>query len=78
MTQLSHFLEYIRRNPNTNLEEHKHPCVHYNVAYNHLDMEAAQCASVDEWIKQVCDIYTMEENFTLCDSMDGPGERYAK
>ena len=41
--------------------------------------------SVDEWIKQLCDIYIMEyylavkkENFTLCYSVDGPGETYAK
>ena len=41
--------------------------------------------SVDEWIKQLWDIYTMEyslsikkENFTFWDSMDGPGEHYAK
>ena len=41
-----------------------------------------KCPSVDEWIKQLWDIYTMEfysaikkeENFTLCDSMDGLGE----
>ena len=38
-----------------------------------------------KWIKQLWDIYTMdttwlkkEENFTLCYSMDGPGEHYAK
>ena len=45
-----------------------------------------KCPSADEWIKQPWDIYTMgfysamkkEENFTLCDSMDGPGEYYAK
>ena len=45
-----------------------------------------KCPSVDEWIKQLCDIYTMEfysavkieESFTLCESMDGPGEHYAK
>ena len=44
-----------------------------------------KCPSVDEWIKQVWDIYTMEyylalkkEKFTLCDSMDGPREHYAK
>ena len=43
-----------------------------------------KCPSVDEWIKQLWDIYTMEyylvvkeKNFTLCDSMDGPGEYYA-
>ena len=45
-----------------------------------------KCPSVDEWIKQLWDIYTMEfysavkieESFTLCESMDGPGEHYAK
>ena len=42
--------------------------------------------SIDELIKQLWDIYTVEfypaiekeENFTLCNSMDGPGEHYAK
>ena len=42
--------------------------------------------SVDEWIKQLWNIYTMEfssaikkeENFTLCNSMDGTEEHYAK
>ena len=45
-----------------------------------------KCPSVDEWIKQLWDIYTMEyysvvkkeENVTLCDSMDGSGDLYAK
>ena len=45
-----------------------------------------QYPSIDEWIKHLWDIYTMkyyfghkkEENFTHCDSMDGPGEHYAK
>ena len=39
-----------------------------------------KCPSIGEWIKQILGIYTMEyfcckkeENFTLCDSMDGPG-----
>ena len=40
-----------------------------------------KCPSVGEWIKQLWDIYTVdyysaiikkEENFTLCDSIDGP------
>ena len=42
-----------------------------------------KCPSVDEWIKQLWDIYTMEyylavkkESFTLCNSMDTPGEPY--
>ena len=41
--------------------------------------------SINEWIKHLWDLYTMEyysatnkeENFTLCDSMGGPGEHYA-
>ena len=40
-----------------------------------------KCLSIDEWIKQLWDIYTMEfysaikkKNFTLCNSIDGPGE----
>ena len=46
-----------------------------------------KCPSTDEWIQQLWDIYTMEyysdvkkkeENFTLCESTDGPGEHYAK
>ena len=44
-----------------------------------------KCPSVDEWIEQLWDIYTMEcylakkeESFILCDSMDGSGEYYAK
>ena len=46
-----------------------------------------KCPSVDKWVKQVWYPYTMEyyysaakkqENFTLCNSMDGPGEHYAK
>ena len=43
-----------------------------------------KCPSVDEWIRQLQDVYTMEillsrkkeENFTLCNSMGGPGEHY--
>ena len=51
-----------------------------------------KCPSVDEWIKKLCYIYTMvhtvwpfkkkkereEGNLTLCNSMDGPEEHYAK
>ena len=47
--------------------------------------EQPNCLSIYEWIKQLWDIYAMEyylamkkENFTLCNSMDGPGEHYAK
>ena len=44
---------------NTN-SRHTHPYVHCSVICNHQDMEAAQCPSVDEWIKQLRDIYTLE------------------
>ena len=45
-----------------------------------------KCPSVDEWLKKLRYIYTTEYhlatkkegNLTLCDSMDGPGEHYAK
>ena len=47
-----------------------------------------KCPSVDEWIKQLWDSYTVEyysdikkerrkERFLICDSMDGHGEHYA-
>ena len=45
---------------NYNSEEHKHPYVHCSIIYNCQDVEAALCPSVDEWIKQLWDIYTME------------------
>ena len=45
-----------------------------------------KCPSVDEWIKQLWYIYTVEyylavkkkERFTPRDSGDGPGQHYAK
>ena len=39
-----------------------------------------KCPAIDEWIKQLWDIYTYYSatDLTLCDSMDGPGEHYAK
>ena len=70
---------------NTNLKEHKHPYVHCSIIYNTQDMEAAQM-STNRWM----DATTMghlhngilfsskKEKFTLCNSMDGPGEHYAR
>ena len=68
---------------NTNLKGHKHPYVPPSIIYNHQDMEAAQVS-----ISRRLDKITVghlhngillghkkkEENFTLCNSMDGPGE----
>ena len=70
----------MRGTHNTNLKEHKHLYVHCSVVYNGQDMETPKGPSVDEWIKQLWDIYTVEyylavkkkKTFTLCDNMDGP------
>ena len=73
------------KKPKTLIEEHTHPYVHCRVIYNHQDMEAAHVS-----INRCVDKTTMghlyngillghkKENFTLFDSMDGPGEHYAK
>ena len=66
----------------TYLKEHKHPYVHCNVIYNHRDMETDQAS-----ISRCLDKTTMghlhnriplgckkEEYFTVCNSMDAPGE----
>ena len=45
-----------------------------------------KCPSGDEWMEQLWDIYNngiplshkKEENFTLCDSIDGPEEYHTK
>ena len=71
---------------NANLKEHTHSYVDCSVIYNHQDLEAAQ-VSFSRWVVKT----TMghlhpgiplgrekEENFTLCISMDVPGEHYAK
>ena len=68
---------------NANSKEHKHPCVHCSIIYNPQDMEAAQ-VPISRWVDKT----TMghlhngrllghkkEEKFTLCDSIDGPGEQ---
>ena len=69
---------------NTNLKEHKHPCVHCNIIYNHQDMEAAQ-VSISRWVDTTTMGYLhngnllchkKEENFTFCNSMYRPGEHY--
>ena len=60
MTQQSHFWEYIQRNSKTNSKEHKHPYVHCSMIYIAKIWKQPKCPSVDEWIKQLWDIYTME------------------
>ena len=71
---------------NTNLKEYTNPCVYCSAVYNSQDLEAAKCPSVDEWIKKLRYLFTMEYytvlkkkgNLTFCDSMDGPREHYGK
>ena len=68
------------------MKEHKHAYVHCSSIYNGQDMEAAQVP-----ITTTADKTTMGylhngilvghkklENLTIGDSMDGPGEYYAK
>ena len=70
---------------NTNLKEHKHPYVYCSIIYNCKDMEAVQVSlsRVDKTTmghlhNEILLSYKKEENFTICDSMDGPGEHYAE
>ena len=71
---------------NTNLKEHQYPYVHCSVIYNCQDIEAAQ-VSTSRWVDKTAMVHLhsgillgrkKEEKFILCDSMDGPGEHYAK
>ena len=71
---------------NTNLKGHKHPYVPPSIIYNHLDMEVAR-VSTNRWVDKttmghlhngILLGYKKEENFPFCNSMDGPGEHYAK
>ena len=62
--------------------------VRSSAMYNRQDLETAKCPLEDEWIKKQWYIYTMEyyaagstkkeETLTFCNSVDGPGEYYAK
>ena len=63
-----------------------HPYVHCSVIYNHQDMEAAQ-VYISRWVDKtimgylsngMLFVHDKEENFTLCNSMDGPGEHGVK
>ena len=45
---------------NTNLKEYMHPYVHGSIIYNSQDLEAPKCPLVDEWIKKLWYMYTIE------------------
>ena len=73
------------KEPKTLIGKNRSP-LHCSVIYNHQDMEAAQ-VSISRWVDKTTMGYLdngillgckKEENFTLCNSMDRPGEHYAK
>ena len=71
---------------NTNWKEHKHYYVLCIIIYSGQDLEAAQ-EFISRWVGKITTehlkynigillSFEKEEHFTLCDSMDGPGEHY--
>ena len=60
-----------------------HPNVHSIIIYNSQDMKQSKCPSTEDWIKKMW--YIMEyysaikknENFAICNNMDGLGGYYA-
>ena len=63
-----------------------HPYVHFSIIFNNQYLEAAQ-VSITRWEDKKSMLHLQngillnckkEGNFTYCDSMDGPGEHYAK
>ena len=71
---------------NINLKEYMHPYIHCSVMYNSQDLEAAQ-VSISRCVDKTAMVYLYNEillgskkevKFTLCDSMNGPGEHSAK
>ena len=87
LTQWSHFWEYISEGAqNTNSKEPKHLCVHWGIICNCQDRAAAQ-VSISRWVDKATmgHLYNgmllgrkKHKNFTLSNSMDGPGELWAK
>ena len=71
----------IRKNTN------KHPCVHCSIIFHRQDMEAAR-VSISRWVGNKTMMARLHngillggkerKNFTLCESLGGPGEHYAK
>ena len=83
MTQQFYFWELCSKKPETLIRKNIHtPMFPAMLSTTTKIWKQPKCPSVDERIKQLWNIYTMEyylamkkeENFTLCDNMDGPGE----
>ena len=65
-----------------------HFYVHYSIIYSVQIWKHPKCSLIEEWIKKIWLIYTMEYcsvlkkkkkdwNFAICDNMDGPTRYYA-
>ena len=80
------YIDVVYKTQSTNSKEYTPPSVHCSIIYSRQATEAAQVSISNECIKQLWDIYTVEHysavkkegTLTFCDSMDGPGEHYAK
>ena len=76
---------YPKEPQKANLKEHKHPCVHFSIIYISQPNEAAQ-VSISRWVDKITMehlhngtlLSRKEETFTLCNSVCGPEEHYAK
>ena len=86
MIQCSPFGNLEKETWNTNLKKYRHPYVHCCIIDSSQDLEAAQ-VSISRWVDKIImeHLYNgillthkKEENFTLCDSMDGPREYYGR
>ena len=62
-----------------------HPYVHCSVIYNSQDTKQAKRPLIDEWLKMMWYIYTMDyypaikkTNVAICENMDGSRGYYAK
>ena len=70
---------------NTNLKKYMYSYVHCSVIYNSQDLEAAQ-VSISRWVDKTAMVLLhngmllslKKKNFTLCNSMNGPGQHYAR
>ena len=76
-----------RETQNINSKGHKHPPKFIAVLFTITKMwKQHKCPPIDEWIKQLWDIYTMEYYLAIkkkkilpfANSMDGPGKHYTK
>ena len=76
---------YLKKNKNTNSKTHMQPNFHNSFIYNCLGMEAIE-KIINRWMdKDVVHIYNgillgheKEQNFAICNNMDGFGGHYAK